>query len=336
MFVPDSSPDGVDAEHLRLPEVSVVIPTYNGATTIKAAIESVLAQTLRDFELIVVDDGSTDETAEIIAAVADSRIRRIYHRTNEGVGRSYSTGIEAAIAPLIAILDHDDTVVPVWLERLVHAAQSESNTGLIWGWSRTQYKHSGRSTIASSDPFHGNYSQLLPTMLSWTPATTGILIRRAVVESVGMLDPCAGYLADRDFTLRCALQGDWGIRIIPEVLLYHYIHDTNLSGKIDIQNYDALRYFVNKHSVVLSQWPRVLASYSWQLGRRGEILGTQDANSYLQQAIRLHPTAFKYRLYWYLKRANALAVWQLVTKASAARTRLRGHWRDLKENRRSR
>src|SRR5512139_3834983 len=93
------------------PLVSVVIPTYNRAWCLRQAVDSVLAQEFGDFELIVVDDGSTDATADLLAAYAD-RIR-VLRQANHGVSAARNAGIAAARGGLFAFLDSDD----IWLSR---------------------------------------------------------------------------------------------------------------------------------------------------------------------------------------------------------------------------
>lgn len=99
-----------------MPEVSVVLPAFNAATTVARAIDSMLEQTLRDLELIVVDDGSTDGTADVVARIADPRLKLCLggHR---GVAAAANTGTRLASAPLIARMDADDFSHPRRLER---------------------------------------------------------------------------------------------------------------------------------------------------------------------------------------------------------------------------
>src|SRR3989344_1865760 len=93
-------------------KVSVVLPTYNRAHTLERAVRSVLNQTHKDFELIVVDDGSTDNTRDIVVSFADGRIRYIKHESNKGVAEARNTGIGASRASLIAFQDSDDEWLP--------------------------------------------------------------------------------------------------------------------------------------------------------------------------------------------------------------------------------
>jgi glycosyltransferase involved in cell wall biosynthesis len=114
---------------MKTPAVSVVIPTFNRATLVGYAIESVLGQTYQDFEVIVVDDGSTDHTPEEVARFGD-RIRYL-HQKNMGVSAARNTGIRAARGKWIAFLDSDDRWRPAKLERQLHCLQ-KLNVGLCF------------------------------------------------------------------------------------------------------------------------------------------------------------------------------------------------------------
>jgi glycosyltransferase involved in cell wall biosynthesis len=102
-----------------MPRVSIVVGTYNAAEFVEATIASILAQTYRDFELIVVDDASSDETVSRIAAFGDSRIRLIRNPTNIGVANTRNVGADSATGEYLAMNDHDDLSLPTRLERQV-------------------------------------------------------------------------------------------------------------------------------------------------------------------------------------------------------------------------
>jgi succinoglycan biosynthesis protein ExoO len=113
-------------------KVSVIIPALNAAAFVGGAIRSVLAQTLNDLEVIVVDDGSTDETGVIVQGFmgVDARVRLIRHETSRGVSAARNTALRAATGDWIALLDADDEFAPSRLERLVDEAQARNLDGL--------------------------------------------------------------------------------------------------------------------------------------------------------------------------------------------------------------
>ena len=116
-----------------LPKVSVVIPTHDRAHLVGRAIRSVLAQTFQDFEIIVVDDCSVDNTKEVVQSLADSRIRYLRHEINRGGSAARNTGIGAARGEWIAFLDSDDEWLPKKLEKQLEMGYTTdlSNVGAV-------------------------------------------------------------------------------------------------------------------------------------------------------------------------------------------------------------
>ena len=109
------------------PSVSVVMPVYNGAGTLAEAVDSVIAQTYRNFELIICDDASTDETGIILNNIADERVRVIHNKSNLGEGPARDRAIEAARGDWLAFIDADDAWAPERLETLLEEADSSKN-----------------------------------------------------------------------------------------------------------------------------------------------------------------------------------------------------------------
>jgi len=113
------------------PLFSVVIPSYNRAGCIRTATDSVLGQTVANFELIVVDDGSTDDTAAVVAAIADPRLR-LLRQENRGVSAARNAGIAVASGHWVSFLDSDDAAKPNWLEELARCITTNNNLGLVF------------------------------------------------------------------------------------------------------------------------------------------------------------------------------------------------------------
>lgn len=108
-----------------MPDVSVVLPAYNSAPTILRAVKSILDQTFRELELIVVDDGSTDETAAVVRTIRDPRLR-LMQRSHRGVATAANTGTELARAPVIARMDADDFAYPQRIEKQLQLLNEQS------------------------------------------------------------------------------------------------------------------------------------------------------------------------------------------------------------------
>jgi glycosyltransferase involved in cell wall biosynthesis len=116
---------------MRAPAVSVIMATFNGSATVRESIDSILSQSFTDFELIVVDDGSSDNTAFILESIGDPRLRLIRNATNLGIVGSRNRAFEAAQGALIAMLDHDDLSAPERLARQVAYMEAHPETALI-------------------------------------------------------------------------------------------------------------------------------------------------------------------------------------------------------------
>lgn len=116
------------------PAVSVVIPVYNSENYVEQAIHSILDQTFRDMEVIVVNDGSTDRSGEVIKAIGDPRIRYIEQK-NTGLPGALNTGLKAARAALIARHDHDDVALPTRIEEQVAYMQAHPEVGALGTWA---------------------------------------------------------------------------------------------------------------------------------------------------------------------------------------------------------
>ena len=119
------------------PKVSVVMPVYNGELFIKESVESILRQSFKDFELLVINDGSTDGSPRLIESFKDSRIRLINHRTNLGQAQSLNRGFAQSRGEYIAHLDCDDISLPERLESQVAFLDAHANVGICGTWVRT-------------------------------------------------------------------------------------------------------------------------------------------------------------------------------------------------------
>lgn len=199
------------------PEVTVVIPAYNSESTIRRAVDSALGQTFQDFEIVVVDDASTDRTASLASSLADPRIRIIRHDANRGEAGARNTGIGHSRGSYIAWLDADDEWLPEKLTLQVDALKGAGEN--IGGYC------AGSWLVQS-----GEVRRHVPTQpRSWTRALllgsdlgagTTLLARRAVFDKVGPFDEQLARNADWDWLLRFVQQFDLGVLQRPLVRIY--------------------------------------------------------------------------------------------------------------------
>jgi len=210
------------------PRVSVVMAAYNGARHLRAAVDSILAQSLRDLELIVVDDASTDETTQILARFAkdDPRVRMVRNETNLGPFGSGNRGLGLARAPIIARMDADDLSHPARLERQVRFLETHPDHILV-----------GNSFRAIDDAGQTQYVKVKPTDafgVRWimrfrcTIEHPGAAFRARMPDGSPVRYDETAPIA-QDFELFARLTEVGKAAILPEVLFSYRTHASNIS-----------------------------------------------------------------------------------------------------------
>jgi glycosyltransferase involved in cell wall biosynthesis len=208
--------------------VSVIIPTYNRADLILESLTSVFAQTYRDFEIIVVDDGSTDNTAEILRPFSDQGKIKYIRQNNQGASSARNRGIAEARGTFLAFLDSDDLFDPEKLELQVTYYQSHPEMGLV---------HSGFIKFNNAEDDLGYrdtswfFGNIYPGILMyWTTlmAMDTVIVAKSVFESVGLFDTNLVYGEDLDMWRRIARRYPFGF--INRSLARIRIHEGNISG----------------------------------------------------------------------------------------------------------
>lgn len=160
---------------MNSPKISVIIPTYNGATFIGKAIQSVLGQTYPDFELIIVNDASPDNVTDVVEQFRDPRIKYIVHKKNQGVDCSRDTGLKASTGEIIAFLDQDDSYHPEKLQKHVEYLKQHPDVGFTYN-ARFELNYSSESIREIWRPPH---EINLADLVLWFPiAPSDWVIRR--------------------------------------------------------------------------------------------------------------------------------------------------------------
>ena len=212
------------------PLVSVVVPAYNAARTLPATLDSILGQTVTDLEVIVVDDGSTDDTVAAAGSVQDPRVR-VLTQPNGGASSARNAGIRAAQGSWVAFVDSDDVWLPTKLERQLaflaeHPGVRAVQTGAAFVDDdlRVRYER----------PCHPSRDALLETLyfdnLPSFPST--LLIDRRALDEIGPFDTRLVILEDWDMAIRAARFCD--LQSIEEPLSLYRTHPGNRSLDVDI------------------------------------------------------------------------------------------------------
>ena len=209
-----------------MPKVSVLIPTYNCAKYIGQAIQSVLDQTFEDFEIIVSDNASTDNTEEVVKSFKDSRIRYYKSNINVEMGNNWNRCLFLSRGRYIAILCSDDIWLPPFLEKTVEILDFHPDVGLVF---TNHYLFSNniewvRRRLVSPG-LHYHFTNIV---ISKNPiCISATLIRRACFDDVGEFK--SYYTADYDMWLRIS-KTRWGIYYIDSPLLKYRMHESNLAN----------------------------------------------------------------------------------------------------------
>ena len=187
------------------PKVSVILPVHNRADVLPRAIRSVLDQELREFELIVVDDGSTDGSAEVADSFGDERIKLIRLDRNRGGNVARNEGIRTARAPLIAFLDSDDRYLPNKLAWVVAEFDRRPKLDLLVdSFIKVQPPGSRKTEVVRRNPVIDDrrlFRTALFTRQLWK-ATPAITVRREIALEAGLFDETLRRLQDFDFLIR--------------------------------------------------------------------------------------------------------------------------------------
>lgn len=286
---------------MERPTVSVVVPAFNRCRTLPRAIDSVLAGTYDDFELLVVDDGSTDRTPEVVKGYDDGRIRYLRFEENRGANAARNAGIEAASGEFVSFLDSDDAFRPRNLEVTVGALSGATDT---CGGVCTSYARIRDGTIESIQRVPEGIIDRA-AILDGNPigSLSATAFRRSTLEAVGGLDEDLPSAQDYDLYLR--VSEDYRLLGIPEVLLDHHTDGDRISHDVSrqIRGYERI---IEKHGDEISDRRRAHQHFliAFLYADRGEIEATRRE---LRTAISLHPTNPRYSYFYLAARLGASA-----------------------------
>lgn len=210
--------------------ISVIIPAYNAEKTILATIKSVVSQTYKNFEIVVINDGSTDNTVSVVSTVSDPRIK-ILSFENSGLPTARNRGIDHSSGELLSFLDADDLWTHEKLEKQFNAIQKNKGIGVVYSWTRfideaNQVMFSGSGL---NEVFEGNiYCEMLQG--NFIRSGSNILMRKSLINEVGYFDPDLKSVEDWDYYIRLAAVTKFSY--VPEYQILYRKSNTSMTTNV--------------------------------------------------------------------------------------------------------
>jgi glycosyltransferase involved in cell wall biosynthesis len=237
------------------PSLSVVIPAWNRAGSITSSVASVLAQDFGDFEVVVVDDGSTDSTADVVASIPDPRLRLV-RTPHQGVSAARNTGAATARGSALIFLDSDDEALPGWLAQLGRPILDGHYDLVVSGWQLVDA--GGSPSEWQPEPGRLSPDDLAPRFLAGSWA-----VRHDVFDRVGGFDPQITYGENTEIALRLLLVHELRAAFVDKALVTVHEREREVPPAVRARN---TRVVLAKHHGSLSAFPRLWASYLTLVG----------------------------------------------------------------------
>lgn len=212
---------------VSVPSVSVIMPIYNAQKFLKEAIESILNQTFKDFELLLINDGSTDASKEIVEQYRNNRRVRIFHKKNEGVTKTLNFGLSQAVGRYIARMDADDISMPERLELQVEFLDEHRNVGLLG--TRFKAITEDKKFIENLDVELTNEELQGEILKSCRFGHPTVMMRRSALEAVGPYDESSWAHTVEDYDLWLRIAEKFEVANLPQYLLLYRVSPNSIT-----------------------------------------------------------------------------------------------------------
>ena len=275
-----------------LPHVSVIVPCYNRADEARAAIESVLEQDYPSFDVLAVDDHSTDDTWDVINAIKAPNYRVVRNARGKGVSGARNTGVDETIGAWVAFQDSDDLWRAGKLQAQMRAALAMDDSVAVY--CAMEICNDGRRTGRVPAPSDTHLSgDILPGLtLNSFISTQTVVIRRDIYDAVGGFDEDLAALVDWELMLRVAQHGP--VAYVDEELVEQRMSGNSITNSTE-RRLGAQEFVLNKHLDLFQKYPTALARFHnriagghCQFGRARKALGHAGS------AVKSDPTHWKY------------------------------------------
>ncbi len=272
-------------------KVSVIIPTYNRSGLLCSAIISVLNQTFQDFEIIVVDDCSRDNTPDVVRKLNNKKIKYIRNKTNKGEAVARNTGIMNSDSEYIAFLDDDDEWLP---EKLTLQVDLLKNSSLRVGVVYTGYIEvdlTSQKILKKRHPSKKGdiYKFLLIKNYVGIPST--VMVRRVCFDRIGLFDKMIPYPTDYDLWIR--ISKEFHFEYIEKPLVKYHIHKNSISANAETR-IRGIELMLERYSKAFSSHRNAYSQYHIRLGVLYCCNGnTKNGRKYFLRAMRIYPVAIR-------------------------------------------
>jgi len=282
------------------PKISIIIPTYNQASLLPRAIKSVLNQTFKDFELIIVDDGSTDDTKMIVDSFSknDFRIKYIWQKNSGSPSKPRNTGIKHSRGMYICLLDSDDQWLAEKIEKQIKLFEnSKKHLGLVSCNTLIIDEKSNKTRRYIIPRYRKTLEKLLSSNFIFGPSS--VMIPKKIFDDIGLFDENFKYTDDYDMWIRISQK--YNFDFVPEFLLKYYIHDSSITRTLNyLDKVNDLKYILEKNIKYYRANPKIHSIQIRTLGvlniRAGEI---RTGKEYFLKSIRMNPLSFKGYVYFF-------------------------------------
>ena len=290
--------------------VSVILPTYNRTGSLTRSCESVLSQSFRDLELLVVDDASTEDVEGVVRRLGDDRVRYIRREKNGGAAAARNSGLAAATGELIAFQDSDDVWLPgklaaqvARLEALPPEVGAVTGAKVLYGADHLTHT-AGPGKITYAPPAGGwlklDEDQVRRSLVENRISLQNALFRRDCYPAAVWFDPRAKANADWEFTVR--LVQHTKVCEDPEPVVFAYVSDDSISSS-GRKKLTGLLAVLNKNREVFSRYRPEFALNIMRLGKMLFRIGKRRAGlRYVLMSIRMDPTNLRYLMPGRLRR----------------------------------
>ena len=290
-----------------MPKISIITPAYNAVKTIAETIDSVSRQTFKDWELIVVNDGSTDDTLNILQQINEPRLK-IINQPNGGVAIARNQGIEAAQGEYIAFLDADDLWVNNKLELQLQALEQNPDVIVAYSWTCFMDEQQ-QGYVYHSSPAYQYAGDVYPRLLEgdFIHSGSNVLVCKSSLEGVGGFDRACSGCEDWDMWLRLAATGKFAV--VPEYQIIYRRAFGSTTSNVELM-YKRGQYAINKAfqaapndlQYIRRHTEANLGMYiaSLYLQHGSDKTQAQKAGKQLFWSIRQYPLMLKQSYFWKL------------------------------------